>query len=77
MKLTDLLGLKSASASGLRTGTVAAVLADGRYRLTDATGRQYEVRSAAALRLGEQVLHQDGVVVRTAGQARAVKTFNV
>lgn len=77
MKLTDLLGLKSASASGLRTGTVAAVLADGRYRLTDATGRQYEVRSAATLRLGEQVLHQDGVVVRTAGQARAVKVFHV
>ena len=77
MKLTDLLGIKSAAASGLRTGTVAAVLADGRYRLTDAAGRQYEVRSATTLRLGEQVQHQDGVVVRTAGQARAVKVFYV
>jgi len=77
VKLTDLLGIKSAAASGLRTGTVAAVLADGRYRLTDAAGRQYEVRSATTLRLGEQVQHQDGVVVRTAGQARAVKVFYV
>ena len=77
MKLAVLLGIKSASASGLRTGTVTAVLTDGRYRLTDATGRQYEVRSATTLRLGEQVLHQDGVVVRTAGQAMAVKVFYV
>ena len=77
MKLADLLGLKSVAASGLRSGTVAAVLDGGRYRLTDASGRQYEVRSAATLRLGEQVLHQDGVVVRTTGQARAVKVFYV
>jgi hypothetical protein len=77
VKLAELLGIKGAAASSLRTGTVAAVLADGRYRLTDPTGRQYEVRSAATLRLGEQVLHQDGVVVRTAGQARAVKVFYV
>jgi hypothetical protein len=76
MTLADALGL-GRDGGALRGGSVTAVLDDGRYRVIDAAGRQYEVRSGTVLRLGEQVLHQDGVVVRSTGQARALKTFNV
>jgi len=72
--LADLFGGR---ASTMQTGTVALVLAADRYQVTDAGGRRSEVRSATILRLGEQVLHQNGVVVKTAGLARPMKTYNV
>jgi hypothetical protein len=72
--LADVLG---GERSVLRTGVVAQLLSDDRYRLTDSLGRCYEVRSAAALALGAQVLHQDGVVVKQVGTARPAKIYEV
>lgn len=61
----------------LRTGMVTAILPQGRYQVTDSQGRRYEVRSAAVLGKGSQVRFQDGVVVAGAGQAQAMKVFEV